>query len=401
MTDLQAEHRLILLRTSNLTGPRILSPVDRDDLPGERGHSWTQEWGGIFLFFFFSARILMAPRQRCTLLLTITLVAAIVALLQSDAARSAASAATASSTRAFWALGHQGAPASVACTTDAAHPDVAALFVFYDKPHAAIAAISAYRAAYPATRLYLACDDGCLNFSGVAAHFNATYDGRAHRISSKLPGASFHLLVAEAHTFIRMIGAALEGMREEFFLILETDVRVERRIESPLRYDINGYAPDKSVVGGAERFARNHNGNTLPTIPLAGIGGSILRTSFFRALAAHPGIHAAIDELFAEAQTEFRGRTVGNGNSGLGEDYVFSSLTQAFNGTIGTYSGYVEDKIDVHSVYMKMLGTVEVLHNFKALYGSPVTPADEAVLGPHWEERLRVGSDAASSGATW
>jgi hypothetical protein len=34
--------------------------------------------------------------------------------------------------------------------------------------------------------LFMACDDGCMNLTAVATHFNATHDGRPHRVTSKI-----------------------------------------------------------------------------------------------------------------------------------------------------------------------------------------------------------------------
>ena len=265
-------------------------------------------------------------------------------------------------------------------------PPLGAILVYHSRPQAVLEVLRAFRRHYPASHLHLACDDGCHNLTAAAARFGAAHTGPA-RITSKLPHGTFHLLRAQAHTFVEVLRGALEGMREEFFLWLQTDVLVLQPVASRLAYDLNGYAPDKSIVGGPEKFARKWAPRALPTIPLAGVGGSVMRTSFFRALFSRPDIHALVDDLYNECQFEYRGRWEGDGNKGLGDDFLFSALTAAANGSIGTYSGFIEEH-DVRSNYMRMLGTVEVLHGFKALYNAAPTEEDREVLGAHWEARL-------------
>lgn len=278
-------------------------------------------------------------------------------------------------------------------------PDLGAVFIYFNNPKAVFHVLTQYRHFYPTADLFMACDDGCMNLTKIADHFNATHDGRPHRMTSKIGDNTFHMLRREAHVYIDVLAAAVRGIRQDYFIQLQNDVDIRKRVASPLLYDMNGYGFDKSILGGPEKWLRARNPRALDRVPVSGIGGSIHRTAFFRELLGRPDIHALIDELYEFANSTYRSpidpngvpRLVGNGINGLGDDYLLTTLAAAFNGTVGHFWGYVEEwPIDWHVTFMKTLNTIEVLHNYKEMYGRGLTDDEKAIAGPLVEQRMRV-----------
>ena len=252
------------------------------------------------------------------------------------------------------------------------------MYIYFARPRALLHTLRAYRAAYPHARLHMACDAGCHNFTAAADHFGASHDGRAHALTAHFDGGAYMNLDAAPH-YLEAVRAAVTGMTEPWFILLEDDVWVRKRIASPLLFDINGWAPDKSIVGVAEAFVRARNPAAPEIIPLAGFGGSVYRTAAVRDALAAPTLEADLRELYDGGKVRH-----------YGPDYLLGSLIAARNGTLGTFCGYVEDA-EVRARYMKMLDTVEVLHSYKELYSrTDLPPEDKEILGPLWENHLEL-----------
>lgn len=357
----------------------------------------------------------------CTTALTISLICSIVVLiLYSDASPSRPD-------RRFLPLAARGLRASPSGASSAAAvlasgaacappqpPDLGAVFIYYNNPKAVIHVLKKYRSFYPAGDLFMACDDGCQNLTAIADYYGAVHDGRAHRITSKIGDNTFHMYRREAHVYIDVLAEALRGIRQPYFIQLQNDVDIRKRVASPLLYDMNGYGFDKAILGGPEKWLRSKNPHALERVPVSGIGGSIHRTAFFRDLLNRPDIHALVDELYVYANQSYRSpidpngapRLVGNHHNGLGDDYLLTTLCAAFNGTVGHYWGFVEEwPIDWHVTFMKTLNTIEVLHNFKEKYGQGLTDEEKAIAGPNYEEKLPRVDPATYAhyglGGTW
>ena len=261
-------------------------------------------------------------------------------------------------------------------------PPVAGVYIYFQRPVALLATLRAYREAYPTTHLYAACDDGCHNFTHALARFGAAHDGRAHRITGK-QGGSTYMGLAEAPAFLAVLQAALEGMTEPYFILLEDDVRVVRPIASPLLSDINGWAADKTIRGHAYDYILDRNPAAPPVVPLAGFGGAVFRADFFRRLFASIDLGTELDALYN-----------GGAIASFGTDYLLGSLTVAFGGTLGTFGGYLEaiegTRYSAFNQYGDAAAAVEVVHGFKDFYGAQPSGEDLEVLGAHWQESMVV-----------
>jgi hypothetical protein len=259
-------------------------------------------------------------------------------------------------------------------------PAIAGIYVYYRRPKAFLHSVAAFRAAYPTSTLVMVCDEGCFDYTRAAAHFGARDDGRVHQIVAKNVHAAFYIGPQQAKNFLAAYRDAVNGMAEPFFLQLEDDVHVLKRVASPLRHAINGWAPDKRVVGGAADYVRARNPGAPAELVLGGFGGSVYATAFWRAILNRPDIGAEVDALYAAGAA-----AAGGGHATYGIDYIMASLLYRFNGSLGTYDGYVES-FEPRAAGMRAAGRVEVLHGFKELYSNhPLTWDERELLGPGYE----------------
>ena len=270
-------------------------------------------------------------------------------------------------------------------------PDsVGAVFVAFRNPRSFIKSLRLYREAYPEGDLVIGCDDGCYNFSHAAAHFGAVWDSRPRRFTTKTtPG--WYVRPPHSVIYLSALRDWLPLIRSRWYMNLETDVVVERRVKSPLNYTLNGcVCPPKGwFVGGESVYAEKLNPSYSPShwpdshVPYGGQGGSIISTAFMRAVVNQPPQHLANDlALFFGCSTT------------VGVDYFISSLIHRYNGTVGEYAGYLNwptPEFDGFGRYIA--GDIEVLHPDKTEYNQPLSPEDIEILGPYWNSTLNVPLD--------
>jgi hypothetical protein len=269
-------------------------------------------------------------------------------------------------------------------------PAVAGFYIYFEHVKAVVHAVQAFRAAYPTSTLVMHCDNGCFNLTHLARAVNATHGDGPKSIARKGVGGMY-LGRAEAERYALLMRDAVNLMPEPFFVLLEDDVFVMKRIRSELAFDINGWAPDKRIKEHAEDYVRSRNPMAPFEIPLSGFGGSVYRTDFFRRVLNSPTLGAELDALFGLVGLE-DGKPVEESKRPklfYGPDYVFGSLAVAHMGTLGTFCGYVES-FEERAVLMRQEGMVEVLHGFKDLYSENPSAEEEALLGPVWRSRLQL-----------
>lgn len=261
---------------------------------------------------------------------------------------------------------------------DDGSPHVAGVYVYYKRPKAFMHSITAYRAAYPTANLFMLCDEGCYNFSGAALRFNAHYDGLEHQIVVKNVHSAFYIGPAQAKTFLSVYRNAVNAMTEPWFIQLEDDVFVMKRIQSKLEHAINGWAPEKRLIGQAADYVRERNPDAPKELVLGGFGGSVYNTAFWRAVLNRDDIDAEVDALYGHGKER-----------AYGIDYIMASLCYRFKGTLGTFDGYVESFEDRYQS-MNEAGIIEVLHGYKSLYQNhPLTWDEKMTLGQPFEDSLR------------
>jgi hypothetical protein len=261
--------------------------------------------------------------------------------------------------------------------------------VVHRNPRAVVRALSLYREAYPEGDLVLICDDGCYNFSDTARHFGAHWEGRARRLTVK-QHVGFFMQARETLAFLRALAHALHFIGSSHWLYLESDTTVYRRLPPGPRYTLSGITPIAFgwFTGGEPQYSSHYNPffrvdawppSTDPQnpgflVPYGGQGGSLYHTQFYRAIAQQPDEHLRAEvALFGACSTT------------SGVDYVMSSLTYRYNGTIGPLLGSV-NRLEHYS--KQDILRAAVVHPDKSDYTKAPSEVDLRILGPRWRDVL-------------
>lgn len=255
---------------------------------------------------------------------------------------------------------------------------IAGVYVFYRRPRAFMHAIEAYRRNYPQENLFMFCDNGCYNYTGAAKYARARFDGQPRNIVAKNSHGAFYIGPTQAKIFLGTYREVVNTIDEPFFIQLEDDVFTIKQVKSKLLHDINGWAPDKRVVGEAETYIRSKNPYAPKELILGGFGGCVFRTSFWRQILNRPDIDTEVDELYHHGKVH-----------AYGIDYIMASLTYRFNGTLGTFDGYIE-AFEPEADRLRKENKVEILHGFKDMYKFGLTWQDREILGSFYENALTI-----------
>ena len=253
-------------------------------------------------------------------------------------------------------------------------PTVGAVYLTYRQPRAFLNSMSAFRAAYPDGDMVLFRDVGGHNYSHAASYFGARYFDEPRAFTSKAT-STIDMRKSEAVVYLKAMREAVNLIQSPYFMHMETDVFVLRRVKEELQYQINGWAYDKRIIGKADTYVRSVTGDLEGELVLGGFGGSIYETAFWRRVLNNETDMADFVERYFDPVS---------GYSAIGHDYIVSSLLFSRRGTMGNYEGFTEW---FHGDLAKrlMLGHVSVFHGFKHLYdNSDFTDAELAILGPSW-----------------
>ena len=266
---------------------------------------------------------------------------------------------------------------------------VGAILVVFQNPRAVIRTLRLFRAAYPESDLVIICDDGCYNFSAVAAHFNAHWEHRARRITTKSnPG--WYMRPPQMLAYYRALAYALPLIGSRYYLHLETDTSVHKRLPPGPRYTLSGIVP---IVSGwfagleqyyCDRFNPFFRRDAWPVspnpnfpgfqIPFGGQGGALFHTGFVRAIVTQPEEHVQAEIAL-----------LGGCSTTLGIDYFMTALTYRFNGTVGPLAGGV-NRPEVFTA--EEVARAAIVHPDKSDYGAPLSELDYRILGPYWQTPL-------------
>ena len=125
----------------------------------------------------------------------------------------------------------------------------------------------------------------------------ARYFGEPRVLSTKKAG-SIYVRKPEALNHVRTYREAVNLIRSPFWMHLEDDVFVMRRVGSGFRHQINGWALDKRVRNEAEAFIRQRTGDAQGDLVLGGFGGCIYETGFWRRTLNDEGLERFVGEYF-------------------------------------------------------------------------------------------------------
>lgn len=261
---------------------------------------------------------------------------------------------------------------------------VLGIYVVYRRPKAFLAASQSFRDAYPDAALFLVCDAGCHDYRAVASGLRATWLGP---FALTIKNGRMFLSTTQMMTLFGVWRDVLARTTEPFFMHLEDDVRVIKRIASPLEHDLNGAVTFALLSPALESWILARNPTPYGRIVnkgalwLGGMGGNVFRSSFWRTNLARPNLERELESLITET-----------GSKNI--DAICSALTYAWNGTVGFYDGYGPGwSEEMGEKWWKE--KIEVVHDDKSTYNVPLTSFDLAALGPNWNTSLHLEGAAS------
>jgi hypothetical protein len=256
--------------------------------------------------------------------------------------------------------------------------DIAGLYIVYRRPKAFLSVAQSFRDVYPSANFFIACDAGCFDYRRVVAGLHATWAG-PFRLTIK--NGRMFLATEECLALFDVWRGALARISEPFFMILEDDVKVIQRVKSKLCCDLNGAVTFAGMEPLVEQWIlkRNPKPNSINNggfLYLAGMGGNLVRTEYWRPKLASPELPATVASLITET-----------GVAAI--DGILSALVYAWNGTVGFYDGYGFGWSPEMGVKLAA-GGIEVEHDAKSTYTLNLTKEDLEALGPGWEKPLNL-----------
>ena len=219
---------------------------------------------------------------------------------------------------------------------------VGAFFQCYKNPFATFNVLLNYRKSYPEETIILVSDNG-YNYEKMALYFNAIY---FHENENCLTQKDYNII--EMKIFINRYKRLLPLIKENYFMLLEDDVIVNKPYTEPFNGTINGNCINYISKKTFESLLC-YNGPCIDRV-YTGHGGSIFNKEEFLKLLNNDEI---IDCILNNWKNQFLGPYI-NG------DIFFCILAYV--------SGYTIHKLSQHKDGMIYLNTANVVHQYKIYY---------------------------------
>jgi hypothetical protein len=210
-----------------------------------------------------------------------------------------------------------------------------------------------YRRHYPDSTLVMVCDGGD-DFSREAATYNSVY------IHDRKINTESNLVFRDLDSlkrFVERLADNIHHITEDYFMMLEDDVYVMKRVTTEMLWDINGCNINEFFSDGTSALIQKYN-PFVPSRPFYGcFGGSILKTEFFKRVLQ--------DKLVTNSFiTQYHAKSI---PTDLASDKILSFLCLVNGGKIGHYDSICETWYpDINNRLER--GQVEVLHKYKKHY---------------------------------
>jgi hypothetical protein len=225
---------------------------------------------------------------------------------------------------------------------------IGAFYQCHKRPLAFEMCLKSFRQSYPTSDLIVFNDGGDVHLEGVARKYDATYFYREKTGN----GVALYFNSAESTMeWLRRLQMALDLIKEDYFILLEDDVKVVKKIESELLFDINGSKYDFFLHESLQKYLGSRE-----KLFYGGGGGSIFKKDFFK-------------KVFQDARLQEHVNFLASSGSIIASDIVISFLTYCYGGTLGQYAGFTETWH--HNYNERVRKGVEVIHDYKLYYDQP------------------------------
>jgi hypothetical protein len=225
----------------------------------------------------------------------------------------------------------------------------------YKNPFATFVCIQSVRRFYPDSTIVLLSDDG-YDYTEMAKHFNCIYihcKDKANFNHKDLDSGSH---VKNSNKLINRFYHAYSLIKEDYVLLLEDDVIMNRPITQPFEFDINGNCVNFFQKYMVDEFAKKY-----PYIDLtvqycySGAGGSIMHRKNMMKYMENKEV---IRDLLENWKNY-------NLTIDICQDFLFSCIVRLNNGTIGWH-------YETNDGFNTICNHLAVQHQFKLLYGVPM-----------------------------
>jgi len=210
-----------------------------------------------------------------------------------------------------------------------------------------------YRKKYPESNVILVCDGGS-DFTEESIKYKCNY---IHDSKIETEKNLIFKNIDSAKRFISRISNNIHLITEDFFILLEDDVYVIEKINSPLENDINGCNKNEFFSNEISEVIRNRNSNIRGKVYYGGFGGCILRTVFFKHILKNLDLVNLDLKIYFERSNP----------SEWASDKIITYLCLINGGSIGHYTGLCETWYPDLGERLE-LKSVEVLHQYKEYY---------------------------------
>jgi hypothetical protein len=214
--------------------------------------------------------------------------------------------------------------------------------------------LEALRNFYPTCTVVLLSDNG-YDFSEMAKHFGCIYIHENENLWLTYNDLDSGEHINNSMKLIRRIHNAFSLCKEDYVMWLEDDVIINKPIESPFNYDINGFCPNR-----IQDFSNVELAKTYPFIEInkeykfSGHGGSIFNKQ--NILKYFKNETVIMDILKHWRKYRFP--------ADIGQDFLFSAIVTLNQGNIGPYEGHY-DGFDRNTIFQN----IAVQHQYKRWYG--------------------------------
>ena len=235
--------------------------------------------------------------------------------------------------------------------------EIGAYFQAYKQPYATRRALQSFRSVYPKGTIVLVSDNG-LNYSRMAKEFNCMYFHEPQNTNLVFSPTNR----TKINLFFERLRRCVQPIHEEYFLLLEDDIVVLRRIIEPLLGTVNGNFIN-SLPLEKMRFFRGFEHATTD-FKYTGHGGSVVHTKKFLEMVNNTELIEYVLDTWD--------------CSGLGETMGFDSLLSVLTVVGGGSLCPLQCKKEYWSDCVRSLDGICVLHQCKDLYRSDIF--DESIL---------------------
>jgi hypothetical protein len=249
-------------------------------------------------------------------------------------------------------------------------PKFGAYYQCHKNPLATYKCLESFRRLYPDTSIVLVSDNG-YNYSEMAKLFNCEYihfdenmwliwEFDNNNVNLE-PGNVYELLRNKYVEPINWVNKLFERfelvfpkIKEEYFMWLEDDVVINKLIDDPLLFDINGYNPNSYTTVMKTQLSKKYtNIDINKNYTWSGGGGSIFnKTNILNFIKNKEIINELVSNWLKYDLT-----------INIVCDYLLSTITHINGGTVGACNGASDGPRDYQHP------NITVQHQYKRYYG--------------------------------